>query len=91
MKRLGLALVFVFPLALLASGFALAADDSKVETATSQVDSGSGKVGEGVALQQAAQVAEPLAKTVWGTVKSFFTDPFTGDSQDPRFRLDIAR
>ena len=30
MKRLGLVIMFAFPLALLASGFALAADDSKV-------------------------------------------------------------
>ena len=51
-KRLGLVLVFVFPLSLFASGFALAADDSKVKAATNQVESGAkkipdGKVGEG--------------------------------------------
>jgi hypothetical protein len=48
MKRLGLALVFVFPLSLLASGFALAADDSKVKAATTQVETGYGKVADGV-------------------------------------------
>jgi hypothetical protein len=53
MKRLGLVIVFVFPLALLASGFALAVDDSKVKAATEQVERGAkkipdGKIGEGV-------------------------------------------
>jgi uncharacterized membrane protein len=48
MKRLRLALVFAFPLSLLASGFALAADDSKVKAATTQVETGYGKVADGV-------------------------------------------
>jgi hypothetical protein len=48
MKRLGLVCVFVFPLSLLASGFALAADDSKVKAATTQVETGYGKVADGV-------------------------------------------
>lgn len=53
MKRLGLVIVCVFPLSLLASGFALAADDSKVKAATQQVERGvkkipDGKIGEGV-------------------------------------------
>lgn len=48
MKRLTLALMFVFPLSLLAIGFALAADDSKVKEATNQVETGYGKITEGV-------------------------------------------
>ena len=58
MKRLGLALVFVFPLSLLASGFALAADDSKVKAATNQVETGYGKVAEGV-----GETAKGVGKT----------------------------
>ena len=53
MKQLALIIVFVFPFSLLASGFALAADDSKVKAATEQVERGAkkipdGKIGEGV-------------------------------------------
>ena len=48
MKRLGLACVFLFPLSLLVSGFAVAADDSRVKAATTQVETGYGKVAEGV-------------------------------------------
>ena len=53
MKQLGLVMVFAFPLALVASGFALAADDSKVKAATEQVERGAkkipdGKIGAGV-------------------------------------------
>ena len=64
MKRLGLVIVFVFSLSLLASGFAVAADDSKVKAATNQVESGSkkildGKVGEGV-----EETAKGIGKTV---------------------------
>jgi hypothetical protein len=64
MNRLGLLIVFVFPLSLLASGFALAADDSKVKAATEQVERGAkkipdGKIGEGV---------EETAKGVGNTV-----------------------
>ena len=54
MKRLGVLIVVVFPLFLLASGSALAADDAKVKAATNQVESGAkkipdGKIGDGVA------------------------------------------
>ena len=64
MKRLGLVIVAVFPLSLLASGFAVAADDSKVKDATNQVERGAkqisdGKVGEGV---------EETAKGIGNTV-----------------------
>ncbi len=53
MKALALVIVFAFPVSLLASGFALAADDSKVKAATEQVERGAkkipdGKIGEGV-------------------------------------------
>jgi hypothetical protein len=53
MQRLGLVMVWMLPLSLLASGFALAADDSKVKAATHQIDRGTkkihqGKIGEGV-------------------------------------------
>ena len=53
MKRLGLVIVCMLALSLLASGFALAADESKVKAATQQVEKGAkkihqGKVGEGV-------------------------------------------
>ena len=64
MKQFGLVIVFVLPLSLLASGFALAADDSKVKAATEQVERGAkkipdGKVGEGV---------EETAKGIGNTV-----------------------
>jgi hypothetical protein len=59
MKRLGLVCVFVFPLSLLASGFAVAADDSKVKAATTQVETGYGKVAEGV-----GETARGVGKTV---------------------------
>jgi hypothetical protein len=64
MKRFGLVIVFVFPLSVLASGFSLAADDSKVKAATEQVERGAkkipdGKIGEGV---------EEMAKSIGNTV-----------------------
>jgi hypothetical protein len=64
MKRFALVIVLVFPLSLLASGFAGAADDSKVKAATTQVESGvkkipDGKIGEGV-----AETATGIGKTV---------------------------
>ena len=64
MKRLGLAIVLVFPLSLLAPGFTFAADDSKVKAGTQQVESGVknipyGKIGEGV-----AETARGIGNTV---------------------------
>ena len=64
MKRFGLVIVCMLPLSLLASGFALAADDSKVKAATQQVEKGAkkihnGKVGEGV-----KETAKGTGKTV---------------------------
>ena len=64
MKRLGLVIAFVFSVSLLASGLAVAADDSKVKDATNQVERGAkkipaGKVGEGV-----EETAKGIGKTV---------------------------
>ena len=63
MKRLGLVIVLGFSLLLLASGFAGAADDTRVKNATDQVEGGakkipSEKVGEGV-----KETAEGVGKT----------------------------
>jgi hypothetical protein len=75
MKRLGLVIVFLcaFSLVLLASGFALAADDSKVTAGTKQVESGvkkipDGKIGAGV---------EETARDIGHSVKAFFTSVFS--------------
>lgn len=64
MKQLAFITVFVFAFSLPASGFAVAADDSKVKAATDQVERGprkipDGKVGEGV---------EETAKGIGNTV-----------------------
>jgi hypothetical protein len=64
MQRLGLVIVFVFLLSLLASGFAVAADDSKVKDATRQVESGAKKIPDG----QVGAGAEETAKGVGHTV-----------------------
>lgn len=53
MRGFGLVIVLVFPLSLLASDFAFAADDAKVKAGMEQVESGakkipSSKIGEGV-------------------------------------------
>ena len=82
MKRLRLVAVIGFSLVLLASGFAAAADDSKVKSAAEQVKSGAvdtakgigGTVSEGAAysgekLKEAGQAAEPPAKTAWGNAR----------------------
>jgi len=82
MKRLTRIMVFGFSLLLLASGFAAAADDSKVKGATEQVKSGAvdtakgigGTVSEGAKytgekLKEAGQAAEPPAKTAWGNTR----------------------
>ena len=64
MKRLGLVLVFVFPLSLLAFGFALAADDSKVKAATNQVESGAKKIPDGKVGEGVEETAKGIGKTV---------------------------
>jgi hypothetical protein len=47
LKHLGGVIVCVLSLSLLASGFALAADDSKVKAATHQVEQGAKKIPKG--------------------------------------------
>ena len=64
MKQITSVIMLVVPLSLLASGFSLAADDSKVKAATEQVERGAkkipdGKIGDGV---------EETAKGVGNTV-----------------------
>jgi hypothetical protein len=82
MKRFGLLIVLAFSLSLLASGFAGAADDSKVKSATNQVESGAKQTAKGIGntvsdgakysgkkLKEAGQAAEPPAKTAWGNAR----------------------
>ena len=64
MKRLGLVIVFVSSLWLLASGFAVAADDSKVKNATNQVESGATKISDGDVGEGVAETAKGVGKTV---------------------------
>ncbi len=64
MKRLGLVIVCVFSLSLLASGFAGAADDSKVKSATSQVESGAKKIPDGKVGEGVEETAKGIGKTV---------------------------
>jgi hypothetical protein len=64
MKRLGVLLVLVFPLSLLASGAALAADDSKVKAATSQVESGAKKIPDGKIGDGVTETAKGIGNTV---------------------------
>ncbi len=82
MKRLGLVIVFVVPLSLLASGFALAADDSKVKAGTSRVGKGAEETAKGIGttvvegakysgekVKEAGQAAEAPAKSAWGNAR----------------------
>ena len=64
MKRLGLVIVFVFSLSLLAFGFAVAADDSKVKNATNQVESGAKKIPDGKVGEGVEETAKGIGKTV---------------------------
>ncbi len=64
MKRFGLVIVFVFPLSLLASGFSLAADDSKVKAATEQVERGAKKIPDGKIGEGVAETAKGIGNTV---------------------------
>ena len=64
MKRLGLVIVLVFPLSLLASGFAIAADASKVKDAMNQVDSGAKKIPDGKIGEGVEETAKGVGKTV---------------------------
>src|SRR5256712_14189968 len=65
MKRLGLVILFVFSLSLLlASGLAVAADDSKVKNATNQVESGAKKIPDGKVGEGVEETAKGVGKTV---------------------------
>lgn len=63
MKRLGLVIVFALSMALLASGFAVAADDTKVKSATNQVESGAKKIPDGKIGQGVEETAKGVGKT----------------------------
>ena len=63
MKRLGLVIVFGFSFSLLASGFAGAADDSKVKNATDQVESGAKKIPDGKVGEGVTETAKGVGKT----------------------------
>jgi hypothetical protein len=64
MKRPGVLIVLVFSLSLLASGSALAADDSKVKAATNQVESGAKKIPDGKIGDGVAETAKGIGHTV---------------------------
>jgi hypothetical protein len=64
MKRLGPVIACVLPLSLLASGIAVAADDSKVKAATHQVKSGAKKIPEGKVGEGVKETAKGVGKTV---------------------------
>ena len=64
MKRLGPVVVFVFSLSLLAAGFAVAADDSKVKGATNQVKSGAKKIPDGKVVEGVEETAKGVGNTV---------------------------
>src|SRR6266850_1572352 len=64
MKQLALIIVFVFPLSLLASGFALSADDSKVKAATEQVERGAKKIPDGKIGEGVQETAKGIGNTV---------------------------
>jgi hypothetical protein len=64
MQRLGLVIVCMLPLSLLASGFALATDDSKVKAGTHQVKNGAEKISEGRIGKGVKETAIGVGKTV---------------------------
>jgi hypothetical protein len=64
MKRRGLIIVFTISLSLLASEFAVAADDSKVKAATNQVESGAKKIPDGKVGEGVEETAKGIGKTV---------------------------
>ena len=64
MKRLELVMVLVFPLSLLASDFAFAADDSKVKAATEQVERGAKKIPDGKIGEGVTETAKGIGNTV---------------------------
>jgi hypothetical protein len=64
MNRFGLLIVLVFPLSLLASGFVVAADDSKVKAATEQVERGAKKIPDGKIGEGVTETAKGIGNTV---------------------------
>ena len=64
MNRFGLLIVLVFPLSLFASGFAVAADDSKVKAATEQVERGAKKIPDGKIGEGVTETAKGIGNTV---------------------------
>lgn len=64
MKQIGLVMVFALPLALLVSGFALAADDAKVKAATEQVERGAKKIPDGKIGEGVGETAKGIGNTV---------------------------
>jgi hypothetical protein len=64
MKQLALVMALVLPLSLLASGSALAADDSKVKAATGQVESGAKKIPDGKIGAGVEETAKGIGNTV---------------------------
>jgi hypothetical protein len=69
MKRLGPAIVFVFAVSLLASGFAIAADASNVKDAMNQVESGAKKIPDGKIGEGVEETAKGVGKTVSESAK----------------------
>ena len=83
MKRFGLVIAFALPLSLLASGFALAADDSKVKAATEQVERGAKKIPDGKIGEGVTETAKGIGNTVvegakfsGENIKEFFKKAF---------------
>ncbi len=64
MKQLAFIIVLVFPISLLASGFVLAADDSKVKAATDQVERGAKKIPDGKIGEGVKETAKGIGNTV---------------------------
>jgi len=64
MKPFALVIVLVLPLSPLASGSALAADDSKVKAATGQVESGAKKIPDGKIGEGVKETAKGIGNTV---------------------------
>ena len=64
MKQLASVIAFVLPLSLLASGFSLAADDSKVKAATDQLERGAKKIPDGKIGEGVTETAKGIGNTV---------------------------
>jgi major membrane immunogen (membrane-anchored lipoprotein) len=64
MKRPGVVIALALSMSLLACGFAMAADDSKVKNATNQVESGAKKIPDGKVGEGVAETAKGIGKTV---------------------------